>query len=141
MSVETSVKISGLRELARAFKQIDADLPKELRDEFRKVGEHVAGVARTKTPTLTGRAAGSIKVRASTRGVSLAVGGTRAPYFQWLDYGGRVGRKRSIVRPFVKGGRIVYPAIAESNDEIRKGADAAIEKVAKRAGFTTKGNL
>lgn len=139
--MDVSVKITGLRELGRAFRQMDVDLPKELKAEFLPVAQRVVGVVQQRMPHRSGRAQGSVKARASARGASIAAGGRAAPYYQWLDFGGSVGRNRSVKRTMPKGGRYIYPAIAESRDEIVKGADEAVAKVARSAGFGTRGGL
>jgi hypothetical protein len=138
---DVSVRISGLRELNTAFRQIDRELPKNLRAGFLPVAQHVVGVAQQRMPHLTGTAQRAVKPRATQRGASIAFGGDAAPYGPWLDFGGRVGRRKSIVRPFITEGRYVYPGIAESREEIEQGADTAVKNAARHAGFETKGAL
>jgi hypothetical protein len=61
-----------------------------------------------------------------------------APYEPWLDFGGRVGRNRSIKRDLVQGGRYLYPTIAEHADDISQQAEDAVHDVAQQAGFETR---
>jgi hypothetical protein len=149
---EVSVKITGLRELTAAFKKLDAELPKELKGSFLVVARHVVGAAQQRMPFVSGRAAGSVKARASTRGASIAFGGTAAPYMPWLDFGGSVGRGHkpgvggsgSIKRPWLgaphsPAGRYVYPAIAEAKPETEAAVDAAVKHAAFSAGFDIEG--
>lgn len=138
---DVSVKITGLRETVAAFKQVDAGLPKEMRLEFLGVARHVVGVVQQRMPHRTGTAQSSVVPRASQKGAGIAIGGARAEYAPWLDFGGAVGRKKSVIRPFIREGRYLYPAIVESNDEIQAAADAAVKHVAEQAGFETKGGL
>jgi hypothetical protein len=140
--VASSVKVEvrGIRELQRAFKQVESGLPKALRGEFLGIAQRVASSAASRVERLTGRAASSIVPRASTRGASIAFGGQRAEHYPWLDFGGAVGRRRSIVRPVVAGGRYVYPAIAEHQEETAAAVDQAIERTAERVGFETRGS-
>jgi hypothetical protein len=138
---DVSVRIVGLRELNTAFRQIDRELPKGLRTEFLVVAEHVVGVIQHRMPHVSGDAQKSVKPRASQKGAGIAFGGKDAPYMPWLDFGGRVGRRKSIVRPFITEGRYVYPGIAESREEIEQGADTAVKNAARHAGFETKGAL
>lgn len=148
-----SVRVTGVAQVASAFRRVDASLPGELKTEFRQVAEHVAGRARSKVPNITGAARGSIKTRATSRSAAIAFGGQAAPYMPWLDFGGSVGRGHrpgqywsgSIKRDW-RGvpngsGRYVYPAIAESRQFIADRVDEAIEKVSRQAGFTTKGHV
>lgn len=143
--VDVSVKVTGLRELATAFRQIDSELPKEMRKSFMAISQHVVGLVQQRMVIRSGRAAGSVKARATPRGASIAAGGTAAPYYPWLDFGGSVGRGHkegvpwsgSVRRATQKGGRYLYPAIAEARPEIEAGVDAAVEKTARSAGFDT----
>lgn len=130
-----SIRVTGVAELARAFRKMDAELPKELKARFLKIAERVADVARNSLPERTGRARTSIKAKASPKGAGIAFGGSVAPYEPWLDFGGRVGRNRSIERERVSGGRYVYPAIASQKEETARAVELAITEVAHDAGF------
>jgi hypothetical protein len=134
------VELRGAKDLNRAFKRLETGLEKELRAAFREIARTVAGRAAAKVPRLSGVAAGSIKPRASQTGAGIAFGGSSAEYYPWLDFGGRVGRGKSVYRDLVVGGRYVYPTIAESKDDIGRMADEAIRDVAKKADFETKGS-
>lgn len=147
--VDVSVKVSGLRELGRALKAVDADLPKEIKTRFLPIAKHVVGVVQQRMPHRSGRAQGSVKARATVRGASIAAGGRAAPYYQWLDFGGSVGRGHvpgvpwsgSVKRRWrgVPGGsgRYIYPAIAEERAEIKAAVDKAVKEAAEAAGFKT----
>ena len=145
--MDVSVKVTGLRELSGAFRKLDAEAGKELKGSFLRVAQHVVGVAQQRMPISSGRAAGSVKARASTRGASIAFGGTAAPYMPWLDFGGSVGRGHrpgvadsgSVKRRFIKGGRYIYPAIAEAKPQTEAAVDAAIKHAAFSAGFDVEG--
>jgi len=139
VAAEGSIKIRGLRELQGAFRQIDAKLPKELREHFMDIATHVASTAAAKVPRRTGAAANSIKPRATQRGASVAFSdsGGSVPYYPWLDFGGKVGKGGSIVRSFIPKGRYIYPTIAGQSDEIERMADLSVEVVARHAGFDT----
>lgn len=147
--MDVSVKVTGLRELSRAMKQVDTELPKELKARFLVVARRVVGVAQQRMPQRTGRAQASVKARATVRGASIAAGGTAAPYYPWLDFGGSVGRGHrpgaawsGAVKREWRGlpggsGRYIYPAIAQERDEIAKQVDEAVADVARQAGFDT----
>ena len=126
-----------------------------MRVHMKDIADHVVGVAQQRMPFRTGEAAKSLKPRATQRGAGIAFPqggapwrGEKADYYPWLDFGGSTGRGHvanghngyggSIVRPIVKGGRYLYPAIAESKDFIESNMNAAIEFVAKKAGFETR---
>jgi hypothetical protein len=144
--VEGSVLITGLRELQAAYRSIDRELPKLLRVAMKGIADHVVGVVQQRMPWESGEAAKSLKPRATQLGAGIArpAGGTpwrgeKADYSPWLDFGGAVGRKHSVIRPVVKGGRYLYPAIAASKGETLDEAAKAIKKAASDQGFETKG--
>jgi hypothetical protein len=146
--VEAKVEFRGIKELVAGFRAIDANLPKAMRGEFLVVAGQIAGVVAGVFPHgATGRAAGSVKPRAGVKGAGIAIGGAAAPYAPWLDYGGTVGKGHrpgvggsgSVKRPFLREGRYLYPTIVAQHDVIAAAAGDAIVKVAKAAGFVTKG--
>ncbi len=146
MAEPIKVQVRGLAELQSAFRQIDNDLPKELTKAFRAIADAVVREAAGKVPTVTGRAAGSIKPRSRQKGASIAFGGTAAPYFPWLNFGGTTGRghgkgKGAIHRPLVKPDRYIYATLEARKEQTIKDIDAALESVARGAGFTTRGGV
>lgn len=134
----TGVRVTGLREVQAAFRKVDADIPKGLRDELRPVAQMIAGESAAKVPWITGTAARSITPTATQRGAGISMGGARAPYMPWLDFGGSVGRNDSVKRPVIRGGRYVYPTIEEKMPEIVDAVEAAVVNAAKRAGFEVR---
>jgi hypothetical protein len=133
------MKVDGIRDLQKALREVDRDLPKQLAAGLAEASEIVAGVARAKVPTRSGRAATSIKVKKQQRGAALAVGGSKAPYYGWLDFGGKVGRNKANRRPFIPGGRYVYPSLREKDAEVKAKVDEVLERLARLAGFATDG--
>jgi hypothetical protein len=153
--VEGTVAIRGLAELQGAFRSVDRDIPKQLRLAMKAIADHVVGVAQQKMPWQTGEAERSLRPRSSATGAGIArpAGGTPwrgepADYYPWLDFGGTTGRGHqtrghnggggSIVRPIVKGGRYLYPAIAQSSKFIAEQAEGAVVKVAKDNQFEAR---
>jgi hypothetical protein len=103
-----AIAIDGLNQFVRNLKALDRDLPKALRIAFNEAADVVVQDARPRIPTLTGKARGSVKARSTQTASRVVGGGNRAPYYPWLDFGGRVGRRRSVHRPFLKYGRYIY---------------------------------
>jgi hypothetical protein len=128
------IKITGLAEFNRNLKKLDSDLPKALRMAHNEAAQLIVNWAEPRVPRKTGRAAGTLKAR-STRTESRVQGGSkRAPYYPFLEFGGKVGRKGSVRRPFIREGRYIYPALSANYDKF---ADLLTEKlieVAKAAG-------
>lgn len=130
-----AIQIDGLAAFSRALRQIDADAPKELRLIGNTAADVVAGRARSRVARQSGRAQRSIKA-SSTRTLSrVKGGGPRQPYYPWLDFGGRVGRKRSVKRRFIKSGRYIYPSYAAKRSFIQAQLTIGMTKLAERQGW------
>lgn len=112
-----AIKIDGLSQFAKRIKEIDADLPKTLRVALNTVADVVVTAARPNIPTRSGRARSSIKAASLRDKVRVRAGGSKAPYYPWLDYGGEGRIKgRPAKRTFVKQGRYLYPAYFKKRD-------------------------
>lgn len=64
----------------------------------------------------------------------MAGGGSRAPYYPWLEFGGRVGRKESVSRTFVPGGRYIWPSWTKNRTDILTGMERALADLATESG-------
>jgi hypothetical protein len=129
-----AIKIDGLSTFVKNLKTLDRDLPKALRVAFNSCAEVVVNDARSSIPTKSGKAKASVKAR-STATASRVVGGSKkAPYYPWLDFGGRVGRARSVNRPFIKHGRYIYNAYFDNRARYADLVEQALLDVARSAG-------
>lgn len=134
MATIDPIKVDGLAQFNRDLRKLSADLPKALRLAHNEAAQIVVNYAQPKVPTKSGKAARSVKAK-STRTESRVVGGSkRVPYYPWLDFGGRVGPKRSVRRPFEKSGRYIYPGFARNRDEVDEVLVGALIGVAREAG-------
>lgn len=133
-----TIAVRGLREYQRALKKLDADLPKGLRLALNQAAELLVSKTVPKIPRRTGRAAASLKARSTRTAARVAVGGRRAAYYPWLDFGGRVGRGRSVARQFIPEGRYIYPTLAENRDEITTVLERALVGIAQGAGVEVR---
>lgn len=128
------IKIDGLAQFVRDLKKIDADLPKALRVALNEAADVVIGYARPRIPRRSGRAQASIKARSTRSAVRVVGGSTRAPYYPWLDFGGRVGRSKAVSRPFLKEGRYLYAGYFAKQAEFEEVLTRALIDVARQAG-------
>ena len=55
--------------------------------------------------------------------------GDDVPWYGFADFGGRVGRKRSIKRTYIKGGRWLFPAVRDLG--VYKKAEKMVERATK----------
>jgi hypothetical protein len=133
--MKAEVHVSGLTEYKKALRQIDDKLGTELRKGLNEVAQVVIDEARPKVPYLTGRAQSSMKAGSSQTAAQIKVGGTVAPHYMWLEFGGRVGHNKSVVRPFIKGGRYVYPTAAQKHNVLVDKLEDVIGTLTRKAGF------
>jgi mRNA-degrading endonuclease RelE of RelBE toxin-antitoxin system len=132
-----AVKVDGLAQFQRDLKKLDSDLPKALRVALNKAADVIVTDARPEVPKRTGRAQGSVRARSTRTAVRVSAGGRRAPYYPWLDFGGKVGRHRSVSRAFFTDGRYLYPTYFRRRDagEFQEVLAAALLDVASAAGI------
>lgn len=131
-----AIKVDGLAEFNRNLRKLRSDLPKALRVALNEAADVVVDEARPGIPTRSGRARRSVRKASTRTEVRVRGGGNRAPYYPWLDFGGRVGRGRSVVRPFKKEGRYIYDAYFRKRDsgEFQEVLSKALLGVAASAG-------
>lgn len=129
-------KLLGVAEIAAAAAA--RRLPKG--NTYRVVKDR-NGKTRRRERERTGDAASSILVRKSGKANVVIQGGNNrdAPYFGWLDFGGKIrpqGNKAApIVRPVAPKGRYIYPAAADNADRMNKAMDEAANDVTRRLGL------
>lgn len=133
--METAIRIEGLAAFNRALRKLDSDLPKALRLALNAAAAVVVDYGQARVPRRTGRARASIRARSTRTAVRVIEGGPRAPYAPWLDFGGRVGRARSVIRPFQTEGRYLYPALRDERSAIERALESALADVAHAAGL------
>lgn len=135
MSVVEPLKISGLREFQAALKQMDGESQKQLRVVLNTAADTVAQGARRRVPRRTGRAAASVKAASSQREARVQGGSKKASYYGWLDFGGRIGKNKSVRRPFVERGRYIYPTYSANRDGIMKALEQGLVDLARNSGL------
>lgn len=129
------IKVTGLREFSRDLKKVNGDLPKALRVALNGAAEIVVDEASGNVPRVTSKAANSIKARSTRTAVRITGGGARAPWYPWLDFGGRVGRNRSVHRVFYSEGRYLYAAYHERGPEFADILERALLDIVASAGI------
>lgn len=128
------IKVDGLAAFVRNLRKIDADLPKTLRVAFNAAAQIVVDYARPRVPSRSGRARSTIRARSTRTAVRVSGGGNKAPYYPWLDFGGRVGRRKAVKRPFIGDGRYIYGGLHDKRDEIHQAVVDALLDAARAAG-------
>lgn len=124
-----TIQVRGLRELRGALRDVDKTLGPELRKGLNEVADIVLDTARPLVPTRAGKARASLKAGSTEKAVQIKAGGTKAPYWGWLDFGGKVGRAKSVKRRFEPEGRYIYPTLRKRRDEIEDKFYEVIDRV------------
>lgn len=135
MATIDPVRVEGLADVIRALRGVNANLPKALGTAAARGAGLVADRARSGVPRRSGAAAGSIQVKTIGPKARVVSGGRRAPYFPWLDFGGRVGRKKATRRPYLADGRYVYPAYRSTRDQVEAIMRETLVEAVRDAGL------
>jgi len=130
-----AIKITGLKELQKSLKQMDGESQKKLRLIFNKAMDIVITEARPNVPRLTGKLVSTLKARSGQRDARIAFGGRKAPYAGFAEFGGAVGRNKSVKRPFIKSGRSLYPAFKRRYPQVIEAAQEGLADLAKESGL------
>lgn len=130
-----TMKVTGLQELESSFAAAAHDAGPALLDAIDDSVRGLVARARPLIPSLSGRARASLHADRGPRGATLTAGGPRVLYFGWLDYGGRVGRQRSVSRPFLPDGRYIWPTFTRHYDDLVDSAADSVFRVLERDGL------
>lgn len=145
MSLVDPIRVEGLREFTKACKAADETTGPMIKGVLNDGINIVLNHARPRVPARTGVARGSMKAKSTAREARIVAGGNKAPYYPWLDYGGRVGRGRtgpntgSVNRPFYGGGRYLYPAYSATRDEVAAVMQDGLVDLGKSIGLEVTG--
>lgn len=137
---ETRVVVDGLRELNKALKSASDDAALEMKRAMHDIAESVIADVRPRVPHRTGKSAQSYKARSGVKGASVAFGGSRTPHVPWLEFGGRVGRGKSVSRTVIRGGRYLYPAIADNMEDVAERVADVVNDITANYGFQVEGS-
>lgn len=129
------IDVKGLAEFNRGLRKLSSEAPKGLRLALNSAADLLIDRVKPQIPRRSGAAANSLKAKSTRTSARVSVGGTKAPYYPWLDFGGATGPRKSVVRPFYKEGRYLYPTLAKVRPEIADQLAKALAGVAKAAGL------
>jgi hypothetical protein len=133
---ELKVSVTGLAALSRGLKAMDAGAPKELRLALNHAAQTLVDATAPKIPVKTGAARRSLVARSTRTSARVAVGGKKAPWYPWLDFGGEGKRSgRPAARPFIGEGRYVYPTLRQIRPQIQATLQESITAVIRNAGL------
>ncbi len=133
--MSAGVSAEGLDQLVRQLAAAADQLGTAATVAAASAARLVADAARPRIPRRSGDAASSLIVQESPASAVLAAGGSRAPYYGFVDFGGRVGRRDATLRPYVRQGRYLYPGLESRDVEITQAAERAAADVLRSAGL------
>lgn len=134
--MEAKIRVGGLAALNRGLKAVDSEAPKQLRLALNEAADLLVDRTRPKFPVVSGAARRSLVARSTRTSARVAIGGKRAPYVPWLDYGGEGRIKgRPAARPFVKEGRYLYPTLRQVRPELEDQLRESISRVIANVGL------
>ena len=131
-----AIKIEGLRELRAAMRQADTKAGSALRIGLNTVADVVAAEARQQVPRRSGRLADSIRARSTQLVAQVVMGTARVPYAGFIEFGGTAGRHHSVHRPFLPGGRYLWPAVTAQRAGITAAMTEVLDRVHDEIGLT-----
>jgi hypothetical protein len=130
-----TVKIVGLKEFNSRLRKLDGQLPKMVRVAFNSAASIVVDDARPHIPVVTGAAKGSVRVASTRTAARIRGGGSKAPYYPWLDFGGYAGRGKTLHRPFLPDGRYIYNSFYRKRPQFIDQMVKALRGIAHHVGL------
>ncbi len=137
----TEVRVRGGARLMAELGVFGRSLPRVVKQAAREAALPVASDAKTRMPTgpaKGGHARSSIRVATSRGGVAIRGGGRRFEYYPWLEFGGRVGRRKSVHRTRIKAGRYLYPSLVANRPAIERNMNRLIVRAALSSGLNAR---
>lgn len=134
-----AIEVEGLRDLQRALKQVEGDLPGEIRDLNREVAEDVLGKAEGRAHSIGGVAAHvapSLSVSATKTSAGVAGGGPSSPAFGGAEFGAvNYPQFGPWTGSGSDAGYFLYPAIRDEAPHITEKYTERLNDITRRAGL------
>jgi len=130
-----AITVEGLRELRSALRKVDGEMHKMMRIAQNDAAQIVVNRAKPKIPVRSGRARNSVRVASTQTAARIRAGSKRVPYYAWLDFGGRVGRNKSVKRPFFKEGRYIFPSYSETKERVESTLIKRLTELCREGGL------
>jgi hypothetical protein len=137
--VAGEIHVHGLAEFRRNLRRIDRESAKGIRLAGNEAARLVVADARPRVPVgpaAGGHALTNLRASSTATAARVSFGSKRYSYGAWLEFGGRVGRKRSVHRPFIREGRYMFPAYHAQKPNVERELHRALVEVAHRAGVS-----
>ena len=143
MADRVDVEVSGIPELLGHLAALQRTEHDALDTVIGDAADATADRARTRMPlgpAAGGHLRGSVEVdRAEGLAATVHHGGARYPYAGWLEFGGHVGRRHAVHRPWIPRGRYLYPALSTVYPGLEPSMIEHMRSAAAEAGWIPSG--
>lgn len=130
--MNTEVDFSDFADWQKAMARFSSSADERIAKMLEQAAADVAGDAQRLVPRgPSGRARASLRAL----GAAVVMGGARAPYGPWLEFGGRVGIDNSVRRAVVPGGRYIWPSWMKNRTDILTAMERGLDALADESGF------
>lgn len=138
-----NIRVRGWAKVHAELGTFGSKLPRVVKQAAREAALPVARETKALLPVgpaARGHVRSSIRVATTRGGVAIRGGGARFPYYPWLEFGGRVGRRKSVHRARIRGGRYLYPSLVRHRPFIERTMNRNIVEAARSAGLNVRGS-
>jgi hypothetical protein len=135
------VRVRGGAKLMAELGVFGRQLPRVVKQAAKEAATPVARQTKAVVPfgpAKGGHVRSSIRVATSRRGVAIRSGGNRFRYYPWLEFGGRVGRRKSVHRERIRAGRYLYPSLVANRAGIERTMNRLIVRAALGSGLNAR---
>lgn len=129
------IRVSGLKEFQAKLRVMDAKAPRQIRLVLNDSAGIVVDRVRPLVPKRSGRAAASVRAVSQQQKGVVKAGGGRAPYYPWLDFGGGVGRRNSVRKPYIAKGRYLYPTYERVRPAVIVSMETGLDRLIRQSGL------
>lgn len=120
-----SVRVKGLGQLERGMEELREHIGEGANTAFLDLAETAARTVAARLPHRSGRLASTVAARfVEGRERARVSMGKRLPYTGWVEFGG--GRYHG--RPYIAGGRYLYPLARQAADDLQPAGERAADK-------------
>lgn len=126
-----AIRIQGLDEFRQSLAAVEPAAAIQMATQA--AGAAIIADAKARVPRDSGAAQASIRGEQTPAGFTVVGGGGRAPYFGWLEYGGRL--RQGPDRPRDRDGRYIGGAFKRYEPQLQPALEAALTDELESAGL------
>jgi HK97 gp10 family phage protein len=137
-----AVHVEGLKEFLAKIKALEVATPtKVVRTALNSAAALVVADAQRRAPSRSGALKASIRASSTPTFARVSEGSAAVPYAGFIDYGNKVrsgrgvGRGDSQARPFIRTGRVLYPAFRAQRESVITQLNTTLRDAIKSVGL------